>query len=85
MKKDKKEYLPHENDYYDKFIDYINDNYKDVLVLPNDWTEGETRKYLQAADFDFEDTVKQIKERLNLYIPQYPFENISEILSMKAE
>lgn len=80
-KKNKKEYLPHENDYYEKFIDYINDNYKDVLVFPKDWTEGETRKFLQAADFDFEDAIEQIKERLNLYIPQYPFENISEILS----
>ena len=80
-KKDKNEYLPHENEYYDKFIEFFNEKYKDDIILPKDWTEGETRKFLQAADFDFEDAIEQIKERLNMHIPTYPFDNITEILS----
>lgn len=80
-KKDKNEYLPHENEYYEKFLEFFNEKYKDEIILPKDWTEGETRKFLQAADFDFEDAIEQIKERLNMHIPTYPFDNITEILS----
>jgi hypothetical protein len=80
-KKNKNEYLPHENEYYEKFMEYINDKYKDDIIIPKDWTEGEIRKFLQAADFDFEDAIAQIKERLNMHIPTYPFDNVIEILS----
>jgi hypothetical protein len=80
-KKNKNDYLPHENEYYEKFMEYINDKYKDDITIPKDWTEGEIRKFLQAADFDFEDAIAQIKERLNMHIPAYPFDNIIEILS----
>ena len=80
-KKNKREFLPHENDYFDKFMEYIEENHKEDLILPNDWTEGETRKFLQAADFNFEDTIEQMKTKINMNIPSYPFDYISEILA----
>ena len=82
FEKKNNEFLPHENMYYNKFIEYINEYHKDDLVslLPEDWTEFETRKYLQACQFNFDITIEKIKQNINYKISKLPFDSIKEIL-----
>ena len=82
FEKQNNEFLPHENKYYNEFIEYINENHKDdfVSLLPENWTESDTRKYLQACKFDFELTIERIKTNINYKVPELPFDSIKEIL-----
>ncbi len=77
-KKDPNEYLPHEIEYYDNFNKYFEEN---SIELPEDWTESETRKCLQASNFDFKKTILKMKSCIEYPVPIMDFNNIRDILS----
>jgi hypothetical protein len=77
-KKDPNEYLPHENEAYESFKKYFEENY---FELPEDWTESETRKCLQATNFDNQKTIEKMKSCIGYHIPFMEFNNVRDILS----
>jgi hypothetical protein len=77
-KKDPNEYLPHENEYYNDFKKYFEEN---SIELPDDWTESDTRKCLQASNFDFKKTILKMQSYINCHAPIMDFNNIRDILS----
>lgn len=80
-KTDANEYLPHENEYYYKFIKYLEEN---PIELPKGWTESDTRKCLQASGWDFKKTIKKMKTNINCLIPNMDLNDIKDILSSGA-
>ena len=80
-KKDKSEYLPHENEYYEKFKTFFEENYNNTFVIPEDWTESETRKCLQASNFDNQKTLQKMKSCIEYPIPILEFNDIRDILT----
>ena len=80
-KKDKSEYLEHENEYYEKFKKYFEENYNNSFVIPEDWTESETRKCIQASNFDNKKTLQKMKSCIEFPIPICEFNEIRDILS----
>ena len=82
-KKNKDEYLPYEKEMFEKFTEYFEKNLKSTFKLPNDWTESETRKCLQASLYDMEKTFEKMKAEINYKIPNLPFTDFEEILSRK--
>ena len=80
-KKDKSEYLIHEKEYYEKFEKYFEENFNDSFVIPDDWTESETRKCLQASNFDNKKTIQKMKSCIEYPIPVVPFNDIRDILT----
>ena len=77
-KKDHNEYLPHENEYYNNFKKYFQEN---SIELPADWNESDTRKCLQASNFDFKKTIQKMQSYINYHVPIMDFNNIRDILS----
>ena len=77
-KKDPSEYLPHENEAYESFKKYFEENY---FELPEDWTESETRKCLQASNYDNQKTIQKMKSCIRYPIPFMEFNNVRDILS----
>ena len=77
-KKDPNEYLPHENEYYNNFKKYFQEN---SIELPADWNESDTRKCLQASNFDFKKTIQKMQSYINYHVPIMDFNNIRDILS----
>ena len=82
-KKNKDEYLPYENEMFEKFEEYFETNLKSNFKLPNDWPESETRKCLQASLYNMEKTFEKMKAEINYEIPNLPFTDFEEILSKK--
>ena len=77
-KKDKEDYLPHEKEYFTGFQKYFSENRID---LPEDWNESETRKCIQASNFDYKKTLEKMKACINYEVPIKNFNDIKEILS----
>ena len=77
-KKDKEDYLPHEKEYFSGFQKYFSENRID---LPEDWNESETRKCIQASNFDYKKTLEKMKACINYEVPIKNFNDIREILS----
>ena len=77
-KQDPNDYLPHENEYYNGFKKFFEENY---FELPEYWTESETRKCLQATNFDFKKTIAKMKSCIEYPIPMMEFNNVRDILS----
>ena len=80
-KKDKSEYLQHEKDYFASFQEYFDENYNNSFPIPEDWTESETRKCLQASNFDNFKTLQKMKACIEYPIPILEFNDIRDILS----
>ena len=80
-KKDKSEYLPHEKEYFESFQKYFDENYDNSFPIPEDWTESETRKCLQASNFDNYKTLLKMKACIEYPIPILEFNDIRDILS----
>ena len=77
-KKDKEDYLPHEKEYFTGFQKYFSENRID---LPEDWNESETRKCIQASNFDYKKTLEKMKACINYEVPIKNYNDIKEILS----
>ena len=80
-KKDKSEYLIHENEYYENFKKYFEENFNDSFVIPDYWTESETRKCLQATNFDNKKALQKMKSCIEYPVPVVPFNDIRDILT----
>ena len=77
-KKDPEDYLPHEKESFSSFQQYFSDN---RIELPEDWTESETRKCIQASNFNNKKTLEKIKSCINYNVPIKDFDSIKNILS----
>ena len=77
-KKDKEDYLLHEREYFEGFQNYFSEN---RIELPDDWTETDTRKCIQASNFNFKKTLEKMKACINYKVPIRDFNNIRDILS----
>ena len=80
-KKDTSEYLQHEIESYENFKKYFEENYNNVFIIPEDWTESETRKCLQASNYDNKKTLEKMKSCIEYPIPVVEFNDIRDILS----
>jgi len=80
-KKDTSEYLQHEIESYENFKKYFEENYNNVFIIPEDWTESETRKCLQASNYDNKKTLAKLKSCIEYPIPVVEFNDIRDILS----
>jgi hypothetical protein len=80
-KRDKSEYLEHENESYEKFQRYFEENYNNSFIIPEDWTESETRKCIQASNFDNGKALQKMKSCIEFPIPICPFNEIRDIFS----
>ena len=80
-KKDTSEYLPHEIKSYESFKKYFEENYKNSFIIPENWTESETRKCLQAANYDNKKALQKMKSCIEYPIPIVEFNDIRDILS----
>ena len=77
-KKDPEKYLPHEKEAFSGFQKYFEEN---RIELPEDWTESETRKCIQASNFNNKKTLEKMKSCINYKVPQKDFNSIKDILS----
>ena len=77
-KKDPEDYLPHEKEAFSEFQKYFSEN---KIELPEYWTESETRKCIQAENFNFYKALEKMKTCINYQIPNKDFNDIREILS----
>ena len=80
-KKDTSEYLQHEIESYENFKKYFEENYNNVFIIPEDWTESETRKCLQASNYDNKKKLEKMKSCIEYPIPVVEFNDIRDILS----
>ena len=80
-KKDTSEYLPHEIKSYESFKKYFEENYNNAFIIPEEWTESETRKCLQASNYDNKKTLEKMKSCIEYPIPVVEFNDIRDILS----
>ena len=80
-KTDKNDYLPHENENYEKFKIYFSDNFDNSFKIPDDWTETDTRKCVQAAKADFKKTIAKMRECIEYPIPDLTFSDVKEVLN----
>ena len=80
-KKDKSDYLEHENECYENFKKYFKENYNNSFIIPEDWTESETRKCIQASNFDNQKTLQKMKSCIEFPIPECDFSQIRDIFS----
>ena len=79
-KVDKTEYLPHENECYESFKEYFEENYKNDFPIPEEWTESETRKCIQATNFDNKKAFAKMRACIEYPIPILEFNDIRDIL-----
>ena len=77
-KKDPEEYLPHEKESFSSFQQYFSEN---RIELPEDWTESETRKCIQASNFNNKKTLEKMKSCIDYKVPIKDFDSIKNILS----
>ena len=77
-KKDPEEYLPHEKEAFESFQKYFSEN---RIELPEYWTESETRKCIQATNFNNYKTLEKMKECINYKVIEKDFNSIRDILS----
>ena len=77
-KKDPNEYLPHEKEAFSGFTKYFEEN---KIDLPDDWPESETRKCIQASNFNFAKTLEKMKSCIDYKVPMKDFNSIRDILS----
>ena len=77
-KKDPEEYLPHEKEAFESFQKYFSEN---RIELPEYWTESETRKCIQATNFNNYKTLEKMKECINYKVTEKDFNRIRDILS----
>ena len=77
-KTDPDEYLPHEKEAFEGFQKYFSEN---RIELPEYWTESETRKCIQAANFNYYNTIEKMKSCINYKVPKKDFNSIRDILS----
>ena len=77
-KKDPDEYLPHEKEAFESFQKYFSEN---IIELPEYWTESETRKCIQATNFNNYKTLEKMKECINYKVIEKDFNSIRDILS----
>ena len=77
-KKDPEDYLPHEKEYFEGFQQYFSEN---RIELPEEWNESETRKCIQASNFNYKKTIEKMKSCINYKVPQKNFDDIKNILS----
>ena len=77
-KTDPDEYLPHENEAFEGFQKYFSEN---RIELPEYWTETETRKCIQATNFNYYNTIEKMKSCINYKVPKKDFNSIRDILS----
>ena len=77
-KKDPEDYLPHEKEYFEGFKKYFEEN---KIEIPEDWPESETRKCIQASNFNFPKTLEKMKSCINYKVPMKDFDSIRNILS----
>ena len=77
-KKNPDEYLPHEKEAFSSFQQYFSEN---RIELPDDWTESETRKCIQASNFNNKKTLEKMKSCINYKVPIKDFDSIKNILS----
>lgn len=79
-KVNKNEYLAHENENYEKFMKFYNSSPHD-FSLPDYWTESETRKCIQASNWDYQKALAKMKACIEYPIPDFPFSELEEIIS----
>ena len=79
-KVDPKDYLEHENKYYYQFKEFFEQNYKDKIILPDYWTETQTRKCLQVSKWDFDKTIEKMKSIIETIVPKKEYSEIEEIV-----
>ena len=79
-KNNKNDYLSHENENYEKFKIYFSENFDNSFKIPEDWTESETRKCIQATKADFKKTINKMKACIEYPIPDLAFSEVKEIL-----
>ena len=72
------EYLPHEKEAFEGFQKYFSEN---RIELPEYWTESETRKCIQATNFNYYNTIEKMKSCINYKVPKKDFNSIRDILS----
>ena len=77
-KTDPDEYLPHEKEAFEGFQKYFSEN---RIELPEYWTESETRKCIQATNFNYYNTIEKMKSCINYKVPKKDFNSIRDILS----
>ena len=77
-KTDPEEYLPHEKEAFEGFQKYFSEN---RIELPEYWTETETRKCIQATNFNYYNTIEKMKSCINYKVPKKDFNSIRDILS----
>ena len=77
-KKDPEDYLPHEREAFSGFQQYFSEN---RIELPEYWTESETRKCIQAENFNFHKALEKMKSCINYQVPKKDFNSIRDILS----
>ena len=79
-KTDKNQYLPHENENYEKFKKYFSENFDNSFKIPDYWTESETRKCIQATKADFKKTIAKMRASIEYPIPDLQYSEVREIL-----
>ena len=79
-KKNKSNYKSFENEIYEKFSNYLKSK---KIILPMNWKESDTRRFLQSTYFDIEKTLEKIIENIKFEIPKIPFNSYKEILSSR--
>ena len=77
-KTDPDDYLPHEKEAFEGFQKYFSEN---RIELPEYWTESETRKCIQATNFNYYNTIEKMKSCINYKVPKKDFNSIRDILS----
>ena len=77
-KKDPEDYLDHEKEHFIGFQKYFSEN---RIELPDDWTESETRKCIQASNFNYKKTLEKMQSCINYKVPIKDFNSIKNILS----
>lgn len=72
-KKDPEDYLDHEKEHFIGFQKYFSEN---RIELPDDWTESETRKCIQASNFNYKKTLEKMQSCINYKVPIKDFNSI---------
>ena len=79
-KKNKSNYKSFENEIYEKFFNFLKSK---KILLPHNWRESDTRRFLQSTYFDIEKTLEKIIQYIKFEIPKLPFNSYKQILSSR--
>ena len=80
-KRNTEDFLEHETKHFNNFKVFFDKKYKNSFVLPEYWTDTDTRKCLQSTNFDYEKTVEKMKSVIEYPVPNLLLSEVIEILN----